>query len=124
MEGNLPTLKPRGAVLSLLEQGKKVARKLRLVPGRGRETTFLPRKHGKPGLLTELREAAEAGEARALPTATSDGSAACQEPQEHRTARGKQLLGWEACCSCKLCGLAHIWLTQLDHLVQMFYFTA
>lgn len=100
MEGNLPTFKPRGAVLSLLEQGKKVARKLRLVPGKGRETSSFPRKHGKPGLLTELREAAEAGKARALPTASSDGSAGCQELQEHRTARGKQLLGWEAPANC------------------------
>lgn len=72
-------------------------------------------------LLKELREAAEEGKACALPTATSDGSTACQE---HRIARGKQLQGWEVRRSCELCHLAHIWLTQLDHLVQMFYFTA
>lgn len=63
----------------------------------------------------------EGGKARAPAAIASDRNTACQE---HRIARGKQLHGRVACRSRELCHLAHIWLTQLDHLTEVFYFSA
>lgn len=94
--------------------------------GKGDETVALPRKcekdiAGHIYLKSLGRQLEGKGKACALATVTSDRNAACQE---HSIARGKHLHGRVVCCSCRQCHLAHIWLTQLDHFAQVFYFSA
>lgn len=94
--------------------------------GKGDETAALPRKcekdiAGHIYLKSLGRQLEGKGKTCALATVTSDRNAACQE---HSIARGKHLHGRVVCCSCRLCHLAHIWLTQLDHFTQVFYFSA
>ena len=115
----------RSLASASLKQGLKCPRNLGLVAGKGRGDNCPPQETGKAcsqrDLLKELRQAAEGGKACALAAVTSDSNAACEE---QGIARGEQLHCRVVCCSCKLCHLAHIWLTQLDHLTQVFYFSA
>lgn len=109
---------------SCLKEELKYPRNLGLVPGKGRQLPFLGnvKAYSWPDLLKGLRKVAEGkGTACALATVTSDRNAASQE---YSIAQGKHLHGRVVCSSCRLCHLAHIWLTQLDHFTQVFYFSA